>query len=133
MRRICRDDEAAAAVVERVLGVTICRPFAGLLVEDENGPVGAFILNNFDRRDVHVTVVNFGACSIATFREIARRIFVELDCHRVTAVTRADNRRAIVGLEKLGFRSEGRLREHFDGADGLIFGLLRSEQKLIRI
>ena len=63
----------------------------------------------------------------------ARYAFDELQLNRIIAQTGAFNVRSIALLESLGFRQEGRLREHhmYDGKlhDDLLFGLLASEYK----
>lgn len=60
-----------------------------------------------------------------------RFAFGELGIHRVWADCLADNAAAVRTLERLGFRPEGRLRDHeqFKGQlwDGLVYGLLRHE------
>ena len=134
MRAWRRDDALAAQMIEATLGHPVVPPFAGLVAfDDEGAPVSAVILNNYTRRDVHVTAVNAGLFGVRAMRHLAWMIFVNMGCVRVTAVTRSDNEAAIAALHKLGFRREGCLRCHFDGAAGLVFGLLRSEQKILRL
>jgi len=134
MRHLRRNDALAAEMVKASLGQPVVPPFVGLVaIDDEGAPVSAVILNNYERRDVHVTVVNAGNFGVRAMRHLAWLIFVNLGCARVTAITRADNLPAQRGLLQLGFRQEGIMREHFDGADGLLFGLLRSEQKIVRL
>jgi ribosomal-protein-alanine N-acetyltransferase len=57
--------------------------------------------------------------------------FEQLQLHRVSADTDPRNAASIRTLEKLGFRREGLLREHYhvtgEIQDALLFGLLRSE------
>lgn len=57
--------------------------------------------------------------------------FEQLDLHRVGADTDPRNDASIRLLEKLGFRREGLLREHYQVTgeiqDALLFGLLRKE------
>lgn len=134
MRTWKRDDELAAQMVFASLSLPIVPPFAGLVaLDDEGAPVSAVVLNNYTRRDVHVSVVNAGMFGVRAMRHLAWVVFVNMGCTRVTAITRADNLPARLALLQLGFSQEGVLREHFDGADGLIFGLLRSEQKIVRL
>jgi hypothetical protein len=126
-------DLIAKAYVENALNVHICEPFAGLVVYGKSGVMGAFVVNNYDGRDAHLTVALEGRMSVAQMRNMARYIFQGLGCHRVTAVTRRGNERAVGALEMLGFRQEGVLREHFPDADGIVYGLLRGEQKIVRL
>jgi RimJ/RimL family protein N-acetyltransferase len=57
--------------------------------------------------------------------------FERLGLHRVYADTDPRNERSIRALERLGFRREGLLREHYlvhgEAQDGVLYGLLRSE------
>ncbi len=57
--------------------------------------------------------------------------FGELDLHRITADVDPRNAPALRLVESLGFRKEGRIREHYwqtgEWQDGLLFGLLKRE------
>lgn len=57
--------------------------------------------------------------------------FGELDLHRLTADVDPRNTPALRLVERLGFRKEGLLREHYrqndEWQDGLLFGLLKRE------
>lgn len=65
-------------------------------------------------------------------RATIRYAFEDLDLHRITADADPRNTRALTLLERLGFRREGLLREHYrqggEWQDGVLFGLLRGEQ-----
>jgi ribosomal-protein-alanine N-acetyltransferase len=58
--------------------------------------------------------------------------FEELGLHRVTADADPRNAPALALLERLGFRREGLLREHYrqgeEWQDGVLFGLLRGDE-----
>lgn len=124
-----QDDTRAREIVEKALRVKIYEPFSGIVMSDN----GACIFNNYDGRDVHFTCVSSGLLKMHEARFVARYVFETLGCHRCTAVTRGTNGRAIKALAQLGFRYEGTLREHFEDADGGVFGLLRSEQRIVRL
>jgi [ribosomal protein S5]-alanine N-acetyltransferase len=57
--------------------------------------------------------------------------FGELDLHRITADVDPRNTPALSLVDRLGFRQEGLLREHYrqhdEWQDGLLFGLLKRE------
>ena len=57
--------------------------------------------------------------------------FEELGLHRITADADPRNASALALLERLGFRREGLLREHYrhgeEWQDGVLFGLLRTD------
>lgn len=65
--------------------------------------------------------------------EILRFGFGEMALHRISADTDPRNHRSIRSLERLGFRREGLLREHYlvhgEPQDAVVYGLLRSDWK----
>lgn len=124
------DGNCARAIVEQTLRVKIWEPFTGIIMTTDGKFTGACIFNNYDGRDVHFTCVNRGILKMSEARFVARYVFEKLGCHRCTAITRGTNRLAIKALVQLGFVYEGTLREHFEDADGAVFGLLRSEQRI---
>jgi RimJ/RimL family protein N-acetyltransferase len=127
-------DACAAEFIENALGTRACPPFGGIIVV-ENGIVkGAVILNNYhENLSVDITVAGWNAFGIREVREVARYIFRQLKCKRITAVTEESNFRAIRALKSLGFKQEGVMRERFENGDGLLFGITRDEQKAIRL
>lgn len=127
------DDRGAKAIVEAALVRKICEPFRGLVVTRGESVIGAIIFNNYDERDIHFTCVMNQPISMRDARIVARYVFVQLGCRRCTAVTSELNLAARRALLQLGFQFEGRLHDHYDEADGLIYGLLRSKQKIARI
>jgi hypothetical protein len=134
MTVIC-DDEAAKTIVEAALERKIWAPFRGLIVKHGINTVGAIIFNNYDQLDVHFTCVmsENSPMSMKDARYVARYVFEKLGCRRCTAITSDNNLAAQRALLQLGFRFEGRLRWHFADADGLVYGILRWEQKIVRL
>lgn len=130
---ITRDDQGAALVLACMMGVRLEAPYSGFVIADGRGPSGALVLNNYDGNNVHLTLANNRPMGIRVAREIARMCFVNLGCVRITARTRRSNVRAHLGLERVGFKLEGIARQHFRDEDALLYGLLRDEQRLIRI
>lgn len=137
MMAIQYDNESAKAIIEAALVRKIHEPFLGLVVIDHKSGIGnvigAIVFNNYDQRDVHFTCVMSAPIGIRDARVVARYVFKQLDCKRCTAITHEFNLAARCALVKLGFQYEGRLREHYDEGDGLIYGILRSEQKIARL
>jgi hypothetical protein len=128
------DAYAARMIVEKSLGHKIYEPFSGIVMFGKRGGyTGACIFNNYDGRDVHFTCVSSGLLGMREARFVAQYVFGKLGCHRCTAITRGTNERAIKALVQLGFQYEGTLREHYADADGAVFGLLRAEQKIVRL
>jgi hypothetical protein len=132
MTIIC-DDESAKAIVEAALVRKLWEPFRGLVVKHGGETVGAIVFNNYDQRDVHFTCVMSAPISMKDARYVARYVFGQLGCRRCTAITSEFNVAAQKALRQLGFKREGRLRQHFEEGDGLIYGILKSEQRIARI
>lgn len=138
MRDVWQNDKEAKAIIEHDLGIHITEPFAGLLLADMEKEVliGACIFNHYkpDHRDVEMTcVLHKPDIGMRVVRRLAWYVFKIMDCHRCTAVTKRSNTKAQTALETLGFHVEGCFREYFsDDEDGIIYGLLRSEQNLLR-
>lgn len=110
-----------------------------VVADRENRPVGHVALYKIDRDARHA---EFGimlgdkttwgqGLGTACTRWIIEYGFRELDLHRIYLEVLATNPRAHHVYEKLGFRDEGRLRDHRirDGkpVDLLLMGLLREE------
>jgi hypothetical protein len=113
-------------------GCQFCPPFRGLIIVRDKKIAGAAIFNNF-HPGCSVDITAAGAFGVREVRALAYYAFRILDCRRVTAITSDENRSAARALKCLGFKQEGIMRERFGGHDGLVFGLLRSEQKLIKL
>ena len=136
MSVIC-DDISAKEIIEAALVRKICEPYRGLVVIDHKSGIGnvmgAIVFNNYDQRDVHFTCVMNAPISMRDARFVARYVFRQLGCKRCTAITSELNMAAQRALLQLGFQYEGRLRQHYDEGDGLIYGILKSEQRIARI
>lgn len=130
---ILRADEMAKQIIESALVRKIYEPFLGLVIANVGRPTGAIIFNNYEGSDVHFTCVLRSHISMRDARYVARYVFGQMGCKRCTAVTSELNIAAQRALRQLGFKFEGRMRDHFNEADGLIFGILRSEQKIARL
>lgn len=129
---VAQNDERAGRAMQHALGVTVALPFVGLTVTEGEKLIAVFVFNNFDRQNVDMSVVALGSLQIACIRDIARYVFHRLRVKRVTCVTHVENYGAIDRLLKLGFVFEGRLRSRFPQGDGLMFSLLKSEQRFVR-
>lgn len=127
-----QDDIAAKLYIEQRERVAICDPYIGLIVERDGKQVGAFILNDYTPgRNIEMSAVITGNVGMPDLRNIFRYCFDRV--HRVTARTSIKNTRTIYMLGVLGFHREGLLREWFrDGTDAVVFGLLKSEQRIYR-
>ncbi len=60
--------------------------------------------------------------------------FLQLKCHRTTALVRTDNQKSIKLVEHLGFVKEGILRKcASDGTDYIIYGMVEDECRWIKV
>lgn len=126
-----QDDEAARRYIERELGIHVSDPFIGLVVEQNGKQVGVVILNDYTPgQNIELTAHTKGNWSVSDVRGVARYCFERV--RRITARTSVKNTRAAYMLTALGFKHEGVLREWFKDADAIVFGLLRSEQRIFR-
>jgi hypothetical protein len=126
-----QDDEAARKYIVERLGLYITQPFIGLMVEKDGKNIGAVILNDYrPKRNIELTAHTCGNWSVRDVRDITRYCFIRVK--RITARTAVNNTRAIRMLETLGFKREGMMREWFDDSDAIVFGLLKSEQRIYR-
>lgn len=113
------------------MGLHVSDPFIGLIVENNGKKAGAVILNDYTPgQNIELTVHVSGNWTASDVRGIARYCFERV--RRITARTSVNNSRAIRMLEVLGFRREGVMRDWFAESDAILFGLLRSEQRIFR-
>jgi RimJ/RimL family protein N-acetyltransferase len=112
------------------VGRQICQPCVALGVEIDGEVVGAAAFNNWTGPNVFVTVAGSPKAWTRIFlRRLARYVFGELKCERVTLTTEHQDVAAL--CRRLGGQHEGTLRSAFGpGRDGLIFGILRSEWRI---
>ena len=127
-----QDDALAKAYIEGRENVRIAPPYMGLVVERGDKIIGAFILNDYlPPQNIEMSAVINGPVSVPDLRDIFRYCFARVG--RITARTSTNNNRTLRMLRVLGFRQEGVLREWFqDGSDAVVFGLLKSEQRIAR-
>lgn len=127
-----QDDIAAKLYIERKEQVAICDPYIGLIVEHGGKVSGSFILNDYTPgNNIEMSAVISGHVPVKDLRDVFRYCFARV--RRVTARTSVNNARTLHVLETLGFTREGLLRQWFkDGSDAVVFGLLKSEQRIFR-
>lgn len=129
------DNDSAKAIIESALAWKLGDPCIGLVVKHGIETVGAIVFNNYDAflNNIHFTCVLSAPIGMSDARCVARYVFKQLGCRRCTAITSEYNLAAQRALLQLGFKFEGRLRDHFDESDGLVYGILKREQKIVRI
>jgi len=135
MRDVVQDNRRARRVIEANLPIHVSVPYSGLLLVDGKRLLGACVFDRWNRRNVEFTCVLLEHdIGMRIARRVAYYVFSphNMGCHRCTATTPRSNTRAIKALETLGFRFEGIMREYFPDDDGMVYGLLRSEQKIMK-
>lgn len=131
---ITQEDDRAGNIMALALGMPVAPPHVGLVVRDGPHMAAIVVLNNFDRVNVDLSMVVFQRLQMAAIRDLAAYVFGRLGVKRVSILTRASNHCAIDRAVKLGFQLEGVLRARFPGPeDGLLLGLLASEQRFVRL
>lgn len=89
--------------------------------------IGAAVFHAYTGPDVELTVVGRGAVGRDAFKVISHHAFVGLECVRMTAMVRADNRKSLRLNEWAGFKREGVARRKFGDQDCVMFGMLKEE------
>ena len=129
-----RSDLNAKKYLDEALGFNLKAPYCGYVLINENrNIVGAFVMNGYESGNVELSVACHERLTLRAVRFMVYLAFGDLKCRRITARTKASNKRAIQAIKKSGAKQEGVLREYFDGEDAIVFGLLANEQKLVRI
>ncbi len=134
--RLVRDNQRARDIVFDITGGYPPERMSGFLVVDEGDMIrGVVVLSNYTKgANVDMSGIGHGCWTVPVIRELARICFDFFGCRRVSAKTRKDNRAARKALKAMGFREEGKLRDFYeDGCSAIQYGLLRREQRLVRL
>lgn len=137
MRLVFGEDERVARWASRQFGPRMgafsagfVQPFIAIGIQNEAGDLtGASILNNYDGRDIEITVIGRGMISRGAFRALASYVFDQLRCVRVSATVRSDNASILRMAGRLGFKREGLIRKKYGACDAVVLGLLKEECK----
>lgn len=112
------------------LGKAFVPPYEAWGVTNKAGQIiGAVVFNDYDGRNVEITVVGKGAWSRGVVREIGKHCFEALNCRRVSFTTRQDNWLVQSLVERMGGIWEGRKRDYYDDCDAVFYGILKDEFK----
>lgn len=85
------------------------------------------IFNDYTGDNVELSVAADGIIPRRFLQFCAEYAFNQLGCNRVTARSRASNKRVASLAKRLGFEVEGRLRQFYGDEDAILYGLLRNE------
>lgn len=109
------------------LGVTFAPPYLALASLDHRGEIiGAIVLNNFDGTNIDLTGAGEGGFMPSIVRGVARYIFDQLGCARVTLRTRKSNKQTRRLLNR-HFKFEVVLKSWFGNEDAYQFRMCRDE------
>ncbi len=121
------ENREIAAWLGAQLEVTFSPPYLALgVLDDSGGKAGAALFNNFDCANIDLTGAGAGAFTPAIVRALARYVFVQLNCSRVTLRTRRSNRHARKLLAR-HFKFEVTLKNWFGEEDAFQFRMCRDE------
>lgn len=121
--------EPAVKFVASAMGCEFAEPMTAIGYAVDGKVAGAAIFNNFDGRNVNLTIAHGAQSWPPSFvRYFGDYIWNDLKVQRVTLVTRAE----LVPLcNRMGAKMEGVLRSWFsDGSDAVMLGILKAEWKL---
>lgn len=128
-----RDDIQASEHIEQILGAAPSQPYVGIVLYKGSRRVGSVLINGWGHGNCFLTAVLTGPVTVTQARYVFRYCFETLDCQRITATTHVLNGSAIHAMRRLGFKYEGILKGYYSGKDAAVFGLLRNEQKIVRL
>lgn len=99
--------------------------------ERDGAIVAACVFNHYSGNDIWVSIAADGHQRLTRgfIRACFHYPFNQLGTVRITVIVASRNTRSIAFVEALGFVREGRARLSFEGDDGIIFGMLRTECK----
>lgn len=133
-RRIVRhaSDEVKAWAAHR-LGTDFNEPCSAFGILDRKGTlVGAAIFNDFDQRNVEVTLVGPGRFHRGIVQALFAYVFDELQCRRLSLTIRENNKAHIKLALDWGWKIEGRKRDFYDDDHAVIMGMTRAECRFLK-
>lgn len=101
-------------------------------IGDDQRLLAAAVFTDYTGRAMQCTLASDTPawCSRRTLRALFAYPFNDCSCVRLTVLVASDNARSLSLSGRLGFKVEGRMREHFDeGVDLMVLGMLRHECK----
>jgi RimJ/RimL family protein N-acetyltransferase len=127
---------AYLALAERLLGVKYDRrSVVTLTSKDQNGNIlGVVVFSRFTTGNCEITAASTSPrfLSKGFVYAAAAYPFIQLQCKRITAIVAVENTASLNLAQRLGFKTEGRLRDWFPTGDAFILGLLLSECKWLK-
>ena len=132
MSLILGEDAEVAYVVGTGLGQKIEPPFVGIGIVQHGLIVGGYIINDFNGANVELTAYAPNMLRRGHLVLLARYIYGQLQCRRITARANRKNKASLRTLKKAGFKYEATLKGYYPDGDAVLFGLLRENCRWLR-
>jgi|SRR5579883_235080 len=122
-------DQEVARWVGNLVGVADFGPCAAIGVVRQGRIAAGAVFHQYRQPAIEITFASLTPrwASRAAIGGILRYPFVQLECRRVTAITREENEEARAFMRRLGFREEGRHPEALPTGAAISLGLLRAD------
>lgn len=122
-----------AAWAGHKLGTAFREPFTALGVMKNGKLAGAVIFNDYDARNVEMTMVGPHAFTKDVVRELFSYAFDELGCLRISVTIPEKNLENCKKALRWGWIPEGRKRDYYAvNEHAVIFGMTRDECRFLR-
>lgn len=105
-------------------------PYAVFLACKGNDAKGVVLYKNYASGDIEMVCAGEpGWVTPGVLKFVLSYPFENLNCNRITCLAHRKNKAMRNYLERMGFKLEGVKRKALNGADLIIYGLLRSENR----
>lgn len=126
-------DETVAAWVEAKMGGLCVFPHRALGIIDRDGVLrGGFVLAFHNPTTAELTLYAPNAFTHGVFRSFCRWAFIECGIWRLQISTTRDNLTIKSGVQKMGFKFEGKARDYYGvGVDALRYSMTADQCRWI--
>lgn len=123
--------DESVAVLAKDFGITLCRPFTTLAFIEDGNLIGAAVFNGYNGSNIDLSVFSVRPLPYRRghFRVLFDYPFNQLGVRRVTARTKAKNKKTRKQIRRLGFKPEGKQGKYYPDDDAMVYGLTRRECK----
>ncbi len=130
--RLVKDaSEAVLGWAAHKLGTVFRQPCIAFGVLNREGKlVGAVIYNDFDARNIEMTMV--GSFKPGIVKAGFSYAFNELGCRRISVTIPSRNKDMIAKALRWGWAVEGLKRDYYDNDHAIILGMLRDECRFLK-
>lgn len=121
-------EKVAQWTVERYGGV-LPDMYEALGFSHPSGAAGGAVFSCYDGHNINVNIAADSPllCTRGNLKAGFRYAFIQLDCKRMTAIIKQENKRCRRLAEGLGFKLEGVIRNGTPDGDLFMYGLLKDE------